>query len=106
MSAPLTITATRLATLVAIAKEPGIYVSHLADIVAPRPISPISYGTGNPIPWTAQGAARMGGKLVAALERAGLIKLRPSSGGVARATITHAGVAAIAKQAGQEGGAA
>lgn len=90
-------THTRRLTLQAIADMPGCSVAGLPDIVCPRP----RIG-GAQLYWSAQGAARMGGKLVAKLENAGLVRVdRHVSAGVADAWLTAAGVKALAEASSQ-----
>ena len=75
--------------------RPGCYAPALADSCAPRPASP---ATGAPYAWTAQGAARMGGKLAKSVERPGWVRVdRYVDCGVARLYITPAGERALAE---------
>jgi hypothetical protein len=68
-------------TLKYLQRNPGALVSGLPDVLVPRGI----YG------WTAQGAARMGGKLVAALKRQGLVNVKAADCGVGCAYLTADG---------------
>lgn len=58
------LTPTMVACLKLVGKNPGVYIPWLAHQCAPR----------EPYGWSAQGAARMGGKLAKALERRGLVR--------------------------------
>jgi ribosomal protein S19E (S16A) len=63
-----TLTPTRVAALQLLARHPGGYfATGVTYEVAPRPGS--AYG------WTAQGAARMSGRILKAMERAGWVRV-------------------------------
>ena len=90
--AAINLTPTRLAVLRLLRDRGEVYVSGLAELVAPRG----SIGSHR-ILWSSQGAARWGGGTIAPLERAGLVTVnRHVSGGVGLARLTRDGAQALA----------
>lgn len=82
-------TPTRLACLRFLRSHPGWLAPAMVRLAVPRPVT----AGGIQLRWTAQGAARMGGKLAKDLERLGWATVdRYVDCGVAKLTLTEAGL--------------
>jgi DNA-binding transcriptional ArsR family regulator len=89
----LNLTPTRLKILALLRERGEFYVSGLAEEVAPR-----GFIGRHRVTWSSQGAARWGGGAIKPLEAAGLVKVnRHVSGGVGMASLTEAGMKALAE---------
>lgn len=87
----MNLTPLRIATLQLLADSPHAWlVSALPPKLCPRVGS-----TGNVYRWRRQAAARMGGMMVAALKRAGYVKVTHADSGVGWVTITAEGRAVL-----------
>lgn len=95
-SAAMNVTPLRLAVLRFLAGKPGgYYVKGVVYECCPRP--PYSNGSPGPL-WSAQGAARMSGKLLKPLEAAGLVRTDPFEPTYSkRAYLTDAGRVLLAE---------
>lgn len=92
-SKPLNITTKRLEVLRFLSKRQHYRVSALAEALSPRATPDAPWRS-----WTAQGAARWGGGLVAPLEKAGFVNVdRFVSSGVGMVSITEAGLRVLAE---------
>jgi hypothetical protein len=90
---PLNITAKRLEVLRFLSKRQHYRVSSLAEALSPRATPDAPWRS-----WTAQGAARWGGGVVAPLEKAKLVCVdRFVSSGVGMVRITEAGLKVLAE---------